>query len=663
MTVIFTVMIASQEVMDKFDTYYAFIQPIISSPDVAMCKWNPTGETIEEALPSLPRLLEGKESWRAIVIQDDDERVGKINPFDYMEYREQPPAQPDKEYFEKRCQERLDVIRSAVQVPYVHLSLLLGGVPKFSEYVICRTKFMTDEEYACLEKEREEKKVIQKKLESELLFPYMRPDELLLISRRQNKEDSVTRKIKVAWQGRHELDYSRFVEYNMYPDRGRFLVYDTVGENHAEYKKEYFGFVMGNMVLGMNNMFSSQMQAYKLYKYDCHINAKNLGKALAVHQSQLLTAQAVVLQEQKRIELQMQQKVHGMDLNKVIEMDEHILIEDYQHTFDELLASCQEIGLANDCPVPEKSYWEKQYIQIRAALPMYLKGPKRAVREGIKMMHFKKQLDTEKLPLLDDFLMEDLNEAIQDRELKMEQSHGADLSNLKKLSGSLVEADKNIKDCMKTRMDKRTSIWIPIVSALLFCAGMLPTLLKSLSQEGKTIYYLLFMLLGSAVIMAAAYIVLFFFRYRLISKFRLFNKAVIDMDRTISESTKNFGIYLSSMCNCMRGYSYYFHLKNHSSLYQKQLEKLERHLIEILRRLENCKFWIRDFALNDIDWYECGSRCSLDLDVAPEENVYYQVDMAEKGTRASVNGNGDEVEIPYQFIDYVTVEREEVFDD
>lgn len=660
---IFTLIIASQEVLDKFDTYYAFIQPIIKSPELALCKWNPTGETIEEALPALPKLLEGKDAWRAILIQDEEDMAHQLNPFDYMHYKEKTPESKDTAYFEKRFHDRCDLITAAVKVPYIHLSLLLGGVPKFSDYFIWRPSFMEDEEYDYLVKEKEEKARIQKQLEIELDFPYKRPDELILIARRQKMNDSVSRRIQVAWKKKNELDYSRFAETNMYPACGRFLVFDTVPSGHAEFKKEYFGFVMANMILGMNHMFSSQMQAYKLYRYECHINASILGKALAIHQSQLLTAQAVVLQEQKRIEVQMQQKVHGMDLKHIIELDEYVPIEDYQHGFDELLASYSQIGLSNDCPIAERPYWNNQFIQIKSVLPLYLKGPKRAVREGIKLMHYKKSLDTEKLPLLDDFLMEDLDEAIQNHEMKMEKHHGVDLSNIKELTKSINEADQNIQDCMQTRMSKKTTLWIPLLAILLFCAGMLPTFFKSFSQDGTTAYYVWFMVLGSAMIAFCAYIILFIFREQLLSRFKAFNRAVIQMDETVSESMKSYGVYLSSMCNCMRGYSYYYHLQNHSSLYQKQLEQLERHLIEILRRLENCKYWIRDFALSDMNWGESQGTCTLDLAIQPEENEYYQVELVEKGTTAPVNGNDDSVEIPYAFIDYVTVVREEVFDE
>lgn len=663
MNVIFTLIIASQDVFEKFDTYYAFIQPILNSPDIALCKWNPTGETIDEALPSLSKLLEGKESWRAILIQDDEKMALKLNPFDYVPYFEKTPARPDREYFKKRCEARCENIQKAVKFPYVHLSLLLGGVPKFSEYVIHHPSLMTDDEYHYLNVERDEKVKIQKKLEDELLFPFKRPDELILMSRRLRLEDSVTRKIKVAWQGRYELDYSRFAENNMYPDCGRFLVYDTVDIKHAEYKKEYFGFVMANMILGMNSMFFRQMQAYKLYKYECHIDSAKLGKALALHQSQLLTAQAVVLQEQKHIETQMQQKVHGMDLKDIIALNESIPIEDSMHNFDELLASYKEIGLACDCPVQEKPYWENQYIQIKTTLPLYLKGPKRAVREGIRMTHYRRNLDTESLPLLDDFLLEDLKESIQENEMKMEQNHAVDLSNIKELSKAIDDAGQEIRDCMHTRMRRSTTLWIPFISIILFCSGMLPTLLKSFSETGTASYYFLFMLMGSSMIAFVAYIILFVFRGKLISKFKKFNSEVIRMDQTISDSLKSYSVYLSSMSNCMRGYSYWFHLKNHSSLYQKQLEQLERHLIEILRRLENCKYWIRDFSLNHLEWFETESKCSLDLSIQPEENCYYQVDMAEKGTTAPVNGNDYWVDIPYEFIDHITVEREEVFDD
>lgn len=663
MNVIFTLIIASQEVLDKFDTYYAFIQPIIKSTDVALCKWNPTGETIDEALPALPKLLTGKDSWRAILIQDEEDMAQMLNPFDYMQYQENDSEKKDTAYFEKRFQDRCELIRNAVKVPYIHLSLLLGGVPKFSDYFIWRPPFMKDEEYDYLVKEKEEKKRIQLRLEKELAFPFKRPDELLLIARRQRPEDEITRKIKTAWHKKNEMDYSRFAETNMYPACGRFLVYDTVPADHAEFKKEYFGFVMANMILGMNHMFSSQMQAYKLYQYKCHIDSSNLAKTLAVHQSQLLTAQAVILQEQKRIEDQMQQKVHGMDLNQIIELDEYIPIEDYQHGFDELLASYDQIGLAGDCPNPEKPYWNNQYIQIKSVLPLYLKGPRRAVREGIKLMHYRKSLDIEKLPLLDDFLMEDLNEAIQECELKMEKNHGVDLSNLNELTKSIDEANEEIQDCMQTRMSRNTTLWIPLLSIGLFCLGMLPTLFRSFSQSGTSAYYLWFMLMGSAMIAFCAYITLFIFRNKLLSKFKRFNSAVIHMDETVSMSMKSYAAYLSSMCNCMRGYSYYHHLQSHSSRYQKELEQLERHLIEILRRLENCKYWIRDFALEDIDWNESNGVCRLNLTIQPEENKYYQVDLAERGTTAPLNGNDDMVEIPYTFIDHVTVVREEVFDE
>lgn len=86
----FTVLICSNAFLKSVREEHSHVLDLLArNPHCEICPWNPEAITLEEAVPGLEKIVEGRAQWRAIIIQDKDtfgfDHINRRNPFDEVD--------------------------------------------------------------------------------------------------------------------------------------------------------------------------------------------------------------------------------------------------------------------------------------------------------------------------------------------------------------------------------------------------------------------------------------------------------------------------------------------------------------------------------------------------------------------------------------------------
>ena len=129
MDALYTVIIASKNVIESVEKYRLFLAPLLQSDKVVFCEWNRYAETFDEMLPDLYDEIVNHSKWRAVIIDEGNEL--KKNPFDYTEYKDgEIPCRPiNWEGFLRRRKARFANYEEAAKNP---LTRLTNGLSKIT---------------------------------------------------------------------------------------------------------------------------------------------------------------------------------------------------------------------------------------------------------------------------------------------------------------------------------------------------------------------------------------------------------------------------------------------------------------------------------------------------------------------------------------------------
>ena len=127
----FTVIICHKSVIKDFTNKYKIhLKPFLDNDNYVFCAWNPQGETLEEAVPELQKIVRVKKAWRAIVVADNHTKVLDIykeNPFDYVDSKRIPKRLDSAEQITEYREYVRNATEKALSNPLMKLSVWLGG--------------------------------------------------------------------------------------------------------------------------------------------------------------------------------------------------------------------------------------------------------------------------------------------------------------------------------------------------------------------------------------------------------------------------------------------------------------------------------------------------------------------------------------------------------
>ena len=672
----FTVIIISKCASDLLREYRFLFKPFVDNETIAFCDWNESGTDVASSVPDLYNIVKGKKQWRALILNTDSvydyrgaAHPGKQNPFDYTE------ADPETMPHES-------------PIPVIRLTHIIGGysttpVKNFEkgfEFVDeetgekrrVREADLTEEEVHALslqygdmvtdiymeKEEPEELYLRQQALSEKYAFSDIRPSEILLVATRKKTEGSEKARIIESWRNRLEMSSSCFWERNKYPNNCRFLFYDITNSDNSLYTKELTEFWLSVLTLAINKIPASTLQAYRLYRIGVDVSRDKLETGLNLHLNKLDSAYGFI-KEQLRLKPEYsfdedEELVHRQVVPVAIEKSEG----------RELLVDIKKIGLSSDCPTDEAAFWNEQIRQKKTNLEKYLKAPRRAIDKSANILKAKSEGFLGENYELDRFQLCDLAEILEDLESKILSFDTDNVVDSRKIEEGITKLDKTVKKELSFRMKKKQVVLSGLLALFLCLCGFLPYLIMSARRSSANLPAALALTLGVLAISAlGGLIALFLQRSHMIGVMKPINELMRSVAANINNCAAQFEDFFSNICTYMKARSVLdgARLNNENAVSAYSL--LGAHKRALRSAMEREREWLSAYGIKRMEEMVPNVTMFFRPEVLPMENSLYYFTANMEDNDIPLNAAGDFITSPYSFVEKLTVEREDIFEE
>ena len=682
----FTVVIAEEEHIAAIREYRMFLNPFLDASRVAFCPWYPAEDTLEHIVPDLVQTVSTKTQWRAVIVTEQGRE--QKNPFDLVPYTAPIEPEMDSEkdpetvlqlletYYTQLQQAKFAAFTQASEMPLTRLAAHFCQLP----LTATGNSLPTEEELAEQERiegkrkldlrkflmefrenvaESQRKKEIFERITGGKELPVAQPAEILCVSTRTFRDESFD--ISTAWTPHTELLYSNFVDWNLYFEKMRYLVFDILPRNHQGYRADYLRFLYVLLVLAVNGTPSDCLKPGRVYRLDCENDEQALSRLLGSYDAKLACTAQHLRQEIYRIEQQQKERLSDREASAIFCSDINVPVQpSAEFRQSSLFANSREYGLAGDCPADERGVWRNAYNQSESALHMLLKQPRRALKKATEGIRDVNKADVTHADQLNDFQKEDIREYTDKEEMRMVSMDIVNVYDTDRYRAMMEQADKAVRKKIATRMAKKTTLILGITALVLFLFGFLPFIFSSLNDTESSTYALLLTLGAIGALALIAFVCLLFLRHGLTRLVRRFNAVMHDIDAEISTLMKRFSEYLSHACNMMRGYS----VLNYCDIRVEPKAMLIRILKKHVSDIEQTREEIRGVFTGVTDWdVSDGAPTPFDYDFTRPVDFQFPIPYTE-GMQRQIEylQSGSTIRVPVDFIRRITARREELYD-
>ena len=674
----FTVVICNRALVDDCKTKYAiYLKPFLEKSGYAFCRWDPKGTTLQEAVPELYDLTAHKKQWRALIVADLSvlgyTGIARNNPYNFVESTKPDCAFETPEEILAYRQMKQQRYERALENPLMRLSVWLCGASIRKEPQVAYLQKLPDvteegyfqavEQFGKLPMEvehdrlrlyRHELMLRNFSVDGELFNP---PKQVIALGERilsvfpaEGDADQVRRT---------EFDYSRFYEDNLYPDRLRYMLFDVQYLKGARNDNHWFNFLTLLMVLATNEIPLEVMRPYRVYRVDANIDSEQISRVFNGYLDKLTVTLTSLTRQIKKDFTRCKDPVSDVDIRELMESDVHIPVQirgDFPE--NELLAVHKKIGLASDCPEDEKENWDGQYHEISRKFLRFLREPRRAVKNAvIGPFRLQSVLQDERALQMNDYQREDVEYHLLDEEKHMVETSTTRLYETESYLSRMNQADENLRREMGQRMSRRKAVSVALVAALAYFIGFLPMIFGKFNDFNAVSFGITVTVISILLMMVVGLVFLIWKRFRLKRLFKAFNKLMRGLCEEIRGGLQVFSKYLSHACNVRREFSV---LQYTEEEVPEKLKALRKHEQDIRAQIEEV---YRLFAKH------------LDRQVGTTRNAepyHYDFSRMEDYTYELPRGNdqrtihflqaGNEVTVPVNYVQAITLEREELYD-
>ena len=688
---LFTVVIAEKEYIDSIREYEIFLKPFIDRETIAFCEWNRDGQTLTESVPTLVETVARREHLRALVLCGE-EGLNKRNPFHLVEYHppEEDPFKADdvpiesqeevseetledptyvlpekreeterkRRYFAKVFQAKQAAFEEAARLPLTRLMTYLCEAPMISEG---RNGASEDVEFAEYQAEAQCKQEIRQRIVGEEKINIFLPEEIYCIAKRTFQESE--HDILSSWTKHVDHQYSKFYDWNLYFDKMRYLVFDILPASHQNYTFDYIRFLYTLLLFAGNEVPGGCLRPNRVYYLNCENDEPALRRLIASYDEKLRSTQESLEEEIRGLTEKTKERITDYEVNALFCSPVNVPVT-LDQEFDQsgLFADKKGYGLAGDCPETEESVWNASYRKSEKTLHKLLKQPRRSLKRAVENMGEMNLADTDRVKLLNEFQIEDVQEFTNDSELNMVSVQTSDVYDLTRFREQMEEEDKLVKKKLETRMSRKTTVLLGavVLAANLLC--FLPMFLGNPLDAGSLMR--LFLLIGGVegLLLLVGFVCLFFLRSAVKKRINDFNVLMQSISDEISASLAQFSRYLSHACNVMRGFSAINFYREHEDVDTLEIRVRKKHLEDIrgyrerLREIFGVYFTDPTFADPLLtDPYDFNFRRPVDFD-------YSLPFMPGEKRQIEYLQSGNEITVPVNFVHRLTVRQEELYD-
>lgn len=644
----YTVIIQSPETAQLGRDYRRLLfEDFIDRGELDFCTWIKTGDSVDTALPALYDLVAGKREWRAIIVQSERDRLtgpesAPNNPFDFVENRDQSPYEV-----------------SESQIPLIRLTQLLGGVP---EPELAFEPVMLEEDGKATRvvyKPRRSPEAAQehKRLSEKYQFFENRPREVLVLSTRQ-PVDNTAQEIAAAWNLRLESESSEFWHRNRYPSVCRFLTCDVVNERHSLYCGSVFKLWCGVLLLALNQVEASSLQAYRLYHLSLELDTGRLSAAFSGY-----CAKMEAMLSQLEAAEDNQESLESQTLRQAPRVDQEVSVTfNAKHSAD-LMVDTRPLGLTGDVPRPEWNYWIDGFRRATVALTELLRSPLRALDVAADDTRRRGVYPRDQVELLNRYQRSDLEEALEKTYFETLDQRAKLGFDPRRRQKEREVIDQQVRRRITQRLTRKRALIGGGVCLGCVVLGALPYFIGAVRQGGAVLPWALLVTLLTLVVCGGFGLAeVWIQRREMADAMEDHNRCMHEILREVQNSAQHYTGYLSALCAYLRGRSYLDQEQWLRSTQANQAQLSRGHR----RAIAKCCALVRSWggALGATVEPGLGDKPpAFDAAVAPEENLAYRFPTRNQGRRIPLNQTGETMFSPYDFIRSMTLEREELYDD
>lgn len=677
---LFTVIICSQTFIDKCQNAYSgFLKPLLdNNKDYAFCPWDVTKQTFDDALPDLRRLIDKKKDWRAVAVLDDElygrHNIRKRNPFNYVDADNSLNELETAEQIFKFREEKRQICRNTIDNPLMKLGIWLDGSPfNGSPELPCGYEELpdvSDEKYfkelgkrhlSALEVELdrlmcERKAFIAEHFSTEGEL-FCKPKQIVVISERMlsNGHEAA----RAAWKNKHEFNYSRFYEENIYPSKFRYVLFDVAYVKEKRVESDYLNFLVFVLVFAQNGYPADAVRAGKVYCANMKMDKNRINDFYSGYLGKLMSTVRLLDVLMNKKSTAINEPIDDITVKENFESDVKVpVVIGSANDTQNLFAEYKGLGLAKDCPASEEDMWNEQSHNIIKNFIRYIREPRRAVKRSAETdLHIMSEIDDERIARLTETQKEDISFRLVEEEDKMVETTVPKIFKSEEYLEQIERENKAIKRTISHRMTKKTTVAVGLISLAAFLFGLLPLVFNNVN-DGEAFVMALLIILSSLITLTISGLIYLLIQYfRLKMRFQWFNKVMRSILEDIDNGLNSFSQYFSHACNVMRCFSVLNYSEKvfatRQNIYKKHAWDIGKKIDEITRLFagyidpDSC-----DYQKADPFDYDFSVLCDYDYDI-PYEQLTNSITFIQ---------NGNTVEVPINYVSSIILEREDLYD-
>ncbi len=483
------------------------------------------------------------------------------------------------------------------------------------------------------------------------------PMEVVCVSPRTFDFEKVEQDIK--WKKKDENSSSRFAIFNLYNEKLKFILFDILPKDNKQYKFDQIKYLCLLLIIANNDIPQGVINANNVYKAQIDFNSDIVTRICEKYISKLRATQLLLKDIEIQLEHDRESAVDNRTAQRLFESDINIPVKITAETNEaDLYAEYNGIGLSTDCPSEESVYWNQQYRDINKSFVRYLREPRRAVKtavsDGLRKNNY---INDDRTLLLTENQMEDVNFHIAELEQKIAETTTTHLFDTKRYVEQMQNADKEIKRGIAQRMTKSKTVITGLVAVLAYFIGFVPLLFGNLNTAKSFLFSLMLTGILVGTLAVIGFIYLLDLKRKLVNRIKHFNYVMSGICNQINGSLSQFSHYISCVCNLMRDFSV---LKKRDSAVDKAKRILSYHNMQITEKVKHVyEMFSKYVDFGKVSVKECAP---YEYDFTVLKDYQYEMPSIYSKKRIVYLQHGNEITIPIDYVDSITLTREELYD-
>lgn len=645
----YSVIIQSAKTIESFKQFHPLFMGVLDSGQVGVCKWNESGTTVDTALPELNSLIEDKESWRAIIVryEDDDPMSGfehlKGNPYDFLVNENGAD----------------DV--SENPVPLVRLTHMLGGFPplerQFKQEIKREPHRAPKTVYIPIEDPARDE--AYSRLQKRYRIEGKTPSSILIITLRVD-DNPTDEDIGKNWISHRESDSSEFWKRNQYPSIARFIVFDSISQGKVYRDNDDFRFWTSVLLLSINEIDPSMLQAYRLYTFDVKFDKAAMEDAFQ-------SIADTLRNDKEALDWRIKQDLENMigEEETLPQYKINVSVPISLPKTDDRTVKCSSFHILSDGISSDFSIWNRQHKEAEDNLVKAVRSASRVLDRTANRMRDNCLFNEEDVDTLSKYQEEDLSRETDELYRRVVEIQASLPTEKIDSSEAITTAVDNVQKELMSRVVNRPAFTVfGITAAISVLMSITPIIMSFI--DSKINYLVLAGIIVAELALSGlvGLIVLFVQKRKLNRCIDAYNQRIKDAYFQLVDNADDYSEYMSAIASLARGTSYLKYSTKRKNSFVSAHSANYKQLRMISSQVSKLKAWSRAFHL-DVDFRKGDGRpSSAASDTIREisENKRYALEVGEL-YQAEVNNSGLFIDTPFSFVNSVTVAREELYDD